>query len=92
MKMADAEWHRITVREISLDELVAEKRRILGEYEKRYAMPSAEMAALVDSDAIVPDVEVIKWYHACDWLKFLLATTLTTGTPGTTTSTSTTAG
>lgn len=89
--MANAEWHRIPVREIPRDQLVAEKQRVIAEYEERYEMSSAEMEALVDSDAIVPDIEVIKWYHAYDGLKFLLATTPTTGTPGTTTETFTTA-
>ena len=129
--MANAEWHLIPVREIPRDELVAEKRRILAEYEERYAMPSAEtnsglsvdrisdgdlpeliasnrrkieeyeqryelasasMAELIDRDAIVPSIEVINWYHTYAELKFLLETTPTTGTPGTTTSTSNTAG
>ena len=85
--MANAEWHRIPVREIPRDQLVAEKRRMIAEYEERYEMSSAEMAALVDSDAIVPDIEVIKWYHAYNGLNFLLSTTPTTGTARTTTKT-----
>ena len=45
------------------------------------------MAELVDDDAIAPTIEMIKWYHAYDGLKFLLASTSTTGTPGTITET-----
>lgn len=82
---------RIPVRVAPREEFIAEKRRIVAEYERRYEMSSAEMAAKIDSDAIVPTIEMIKWYHAYDGLKFFLETTPTTGTPGTTTETFTTA-
>ena len=82
---------RIPVRVAPREVFIAEKRAIVEEYERRYGMSSAEMAALVDNDAIVPTIEVIKWYHAYDGLKFFLETTPTTGTPGTTTETFTTA-
>ncbi len=82
--MANSEWHRIPVHEVPRGQLVAETQRLITEYRKRYAMSSAEMAALVDSDAIVPDIEVIKRYHAYHGLKFLLATSHTTGTARTT--------
>ena len=75
-----------------LPELIASNRRRVEEYEQRYELASAKMTELVDRDAIVPSLEVIKWYHTYAELKFLLETTHTTGTPGTTTSTSTTAG
>ena len=82
---------RIPVRVAPREEFIAEKRRVVAEYERRYEMSSAEMAAKIDSDAIVPTIEMIKWYHAYDGLKFFLETTPTTGTPGTTTETFTTA-
>lgn len=82
---------RIPVRVAPREEFIAEKRRIVAEYERRYEMSSAEMAAKIDSDAVVPTIEMIKWYHAYDGLKFFLETTPTTGTPGTTTETFTTA-
>ena len=84
----------IPVRHISAAELpagIAEKRRVLQEYEQRYELSSAEMVDLVDRDAIVPDIEVIKWYQTYDALQFLLAMTPTTGTHGTTTRPFTTA-
>ena len=85
----------IPVRHVSaadLPELIASNRRIVQEYEQRYELASDRMAQLVDNDAIVPSIEVIKWYHAYAELKFLLETTPTTGTLGTTTSTFTTVG
>ena len=50
--MANGEWHRIPVREIPRDELAAEKRRILAEYEERYATPTAESTAGLSVDRI----------------------------------------
>ena len=88
---ANTEMPRTPVRVAPREVFIAEKRRLVAEYEKRYGMTSAEMAALVDNDAIVPTIEVIKWYHAYDGLQFFLETTPTTGTPGTTTETFTTA-
>ena len=76
----------------NLSELIASNRRKIEEYEQRYELASARMAELIDRDAIVPSIEVINWYHTYAELKFLLETTRTTGTPGTTTSTSTTVG
>ena len=75
-----------------LPKLIASNRRKIEEYEQRYELASPKMAELIDRDAIVPSLEVIKWYHTYAELKFLLETTPTTGTPGITTSTSTTAG
>ena len=83
---------RIPVRVAPLEVFIAEKRAIVEEYERRYEMSSEEMTALVDNDAIVPTIEMIKWYHAYDGLKFYLEMTPTTGTRGTTTETFTTAG
>ena len=80
---------RIPVRVAPRAQLVAEKRQAIEEYEKQYGMSSAEMAALVDRDEIAPTIEVIKWYHAYDGLKFLIETTPTTGTRGTITEPST---
>ena len=82
---------RIPVRVAPREVFIAEKRAIVEEYEQRYEMSSEEMAALVDNDAIVPTIEVMKWYHAYDGLKFFLETTPTTGTRGITTETFTTA-
>ena len=82
----------IPVRVASREAFIAEKRAIVAEYEQRYEMSSEEMAALVDNDAIVPTMEVMTWYQAYDVLQFLIETTPTTGTPGTTTETFTTAG
>ena len=82
---------RIPVRVAPREQFIAEKRRIVEEYERRYGMSSAEMAELVDNDAIVPTIEVMTWYQAYDGLLFFLETTPTTGTPGTTTETFTTA-
>ena len=78
---------RIPVRIAPRKQFIAEKRRIVEDYEQRYGMSSAEMAELVDNNAIVHTIEMIKWYHAYDGLKFFLETTPTTGTPGTTTET-----
>ena len=55
--------------------LIAEKERQLREYEQIYELSSEKMADLVDRDAIVPSIEVIKWYHIYDGLQFLLETT-----------------
>ena len=83
----------LPVQHLSLDdlpELIASNRRKIEEYEQRYELASPKMAELIDRDAIVPSIEVINWYHTYAELKFLLETTPTIGTPGTTTSTSTT--
>ena len=82
---------RIPVRVAPREVFIAEKRAIVAEYEQCHGMSSAEMAALVDNDAIVPTIEVMTWYQAYDVLQFLIETTPTTGTPGTTTETFTTA-
>ena len=82
---------RTPVRVAPREVFIAEKRAIIAEYEQRYEMSSEEMAALVDNDAIVPTIEVMTWYQAYDVLQFLIETTPTTGTPGTTTETFTTA-
>ena len=82
---------RTPVRVAPREVLIAEKRAIVKECEQRYQMSSEEMAALVDNDAIVPTIEVMTWYQAYDVLQFLIETTPTTGTPGTTTETFTTA-
>ena len=81
---------RIPVRVAPREVFIAEKRRIVAEYEQRYKMSSEEMASKIDNDEIMPTIEMIKWYHAYDGLKFYLETTPTTGTPGTTTETFTT--
>ena len=83
---------RTPVRVAPREVFIAEKRSIVAEYERRYEMCSAEMAALVDGDAIVPTIEMMTWYQAYDVLQFLIETTPTTGTPGITTETFTTAG
>ena len=75
---------------VDLPELIASNRRKIEEYEQRYELASPKMAELIDRDAIVPSIEVINWYHTYAELKFLLETTPMIGTPGTTTSTSTT--
>ncbi len=90
--MPSKKIERIPVRVAPLEVFIAEKRAIVEEYERRYEMSSEEMTALVDSDAIVPTIEMIKWYHAYDGLKFYLEMTPMTGTRGTTTETFTTAG
>ena len=89
--MPAKEIERIPVRVAPREVFIAEKRAIVAEYEQRHGMSSAEMAALVDNDAIVPTIEVITWYQAYDALKFYLEMTPTTGTPGITTGTFTTA-
>ena len=89
--MPAKEIHHIPVRVAPREQFIAEKRAVVEEYEQRYEMSSAEMAALVDNDAIVPTIEVMTWYQAYDVLQFLIETTHTTGTPGTTTETFTTA-
>ena len=89
--MSAKKIERIPVRVAPREVFIAEKRRIVKEYEQRYAMSSAEMAALVDNDAIVPTIEMMTWYQAYDALKFYLEMTPMTGTPGTTTGTFTTA-
>jgi len=71
--------------------LMAEKERQLQEYEQIYELSSEMMAHLVDNDKIKPSIEVIKWYHIYDGLQFLLETTPTAGTRGTTTKLSMTA-
>lgn len=90
--MPSKKIERIPVRVAPFEVFIAEKRAIVEEYERRYEMSSEEMTALVDSDAIVPTIEMIKWYHAYDGLKFYLEMTPMTGTLGTTTETFTTAG
>ena len=89
--MATTKKQRIPVRIEPREQFIEEKRRIVTEYEKRYEMTSEEMADLVDRDAIIPTIEVIKWYRAYDGLKFFLETTPTAGTPGTITGTFTNA-
>ena len=71
--------------------LMAEKERQLREYEQIYELSSEKMAYLVDNDKVKPSIEVIKWYHIYDGLQFLLETTPTAGTRGTTTKLSMTA-
>ena len=89
--MSTKKIERTPVRVAPREVFIAEKRAIVAEYERRYGMSSEEMAALVDSDAIVPTIEMMTWYQAYDVLQFLIETTPTTGTPGTTTGTFTTA-
>ena len=89
--MSTKKIERIPVRVAPREVFIAEKRAIVAEYEQRYAMSSEEMAALVDNDAIVPTIEMMTWYQAYDVLQFLIETTPTTGTLGTTTGTFTTA-
>ena len=79
--------HRVAPREV----FITEKRAIVEKYEQRYKMSSEEMASKIDNDEIVPTIEMIKWYHAYNGLKFFLEMTPTTGTPGTTTETFTAA-
>ena len=90
--MSAKKIERIPVRAAPREWFIAEKRRVIAEYEQRYEMSSEEMTRLVDQDAIVPTSEVMTWYQAYDVLKYLIETTPTTGTPGTTTETFTTAG
>ena len=71
------------------DERMAECRRELAVYEQTYELPSEKMADLVDREVVMPSIEVIKWYHIYDELRFLLEMTPTTGTPGKTTKSST---
>ena len=89
--MPTKKLERTPVRVAPREVFIAEKRRIVAECEQRYGMSSDEMAALVDNDAIVPTIELMTWYQAYDVLQFLLEMTPTTGTPGTTTGTFTTA-
>ena len=89
--MSDKKIERIPVRVAPREQFIAEKRRIVEEYEQRYEMSSEEMAALVDNDAIVPTIEVMTWYQAYDVLQYLIETTPTTGIRGITTETFTTA-
>ena len=84
--------NKIPVRYMSRAEMIEEKRRIVEEYEQSYDMSSAELADLVDRDAIDPTIEVMTWYQAYDVLQFLIATTPTTGTRGTIIETSTSSG
>ena len=81
----------IPVRVAPREVFIAEKRAIVAEYEQIYEMSSEEMAAKIDNDEIVPSIEMIKWYHAYDGLKFYLEMTPMTGILGTTTETFTTA-
>ncbi len=81
--------NKIPVRYMSLAEMIEEQRRIVEKYEQSYDMLSAELADLVDRDAIEPTIEVMTWYQAYDVLQFLIATTPTTGTRGTITEAST---
>ena len=81
----DDDIPRIPVRVAPRAQMIAEHRQALAEYEKQHGMSSAEMAALVDEDAIIPTIEVMEWYQTYDVLQFLIETTPTTGTPGTTT-------
>ena len=82
---------RIPVRIAPRSELIAEKQRIVQDYERRYGMPSAELVSRIDREEIVPTIEEVKWYHAYDALKFFSETTPMTGIPGTTTAVFTTA-
>ena len=82
---------RIPVRVAPRSELIAEKQRIVREYEQRYGISSAELVSRIDREEIVPTTEEIKWYHAYDALGFLTATTPMTGIPGTITEMFTTA-
>ena len=75
-----------------LPELIAAARSQVAEYEQRHGMTSERMAELVDGDEILPSIEVIKWYHTYDELRFLSEKTPIAGTHWKTTSTSTSAG
>lgn len=88
----DDDIPRTPVRVAPRAQMIAEHRQALAEYEKQHGMSSAEMAALVDEDAIIPTLEVMEWYQTYDVLQFLIETTPTTGTRGTTTGMFTTAG
>ena len=65
----------IPVRHISavdLPELIASTRREVDVYEQRYELFIESIVELVDRDAIVPAIDIIKWYHAYSSLDFLL--------------------
>ncbi len=81
--MATTKKQRIPVKIEPREQFIEEKRRIVADYEKRYQMTSAEMADLVDRNAIIPTIEVLQWYRAYDGLKFFLETTPTIATPKT---------
>ena len=71
--MADAASDRIPVLEVPRNRIGADKQRQVAKYGERYEMSRAEMAALVDSDAIVADTAVIKWRHGYHRFNLLLA-------------------
>ena len=62
--------------------MIASARRELDVYEQRYELVSESMVELVDRDAIVPTIDIIKWYHAYSSLNFLLDVASRIGDPG----------
>ena len=87
--MATVKKRTIPVRYLTREEAFAETEAKLRVYEHRYEMSSKKMATLLELDAIRPTAEVLIWYATYQGLLSMQKKTPTTGTPGTTTSTST---
>ena len=80
-----AKRREIPVRKVPAGTMLAELDEKLRDYEFRHEMSSETMATLLESDAIRPTVEVLRWYSAYQGAKLLREKTRTTGTAGTTT-------
>ena len=76
---------RIPVRVVSRERMLKQKQDELREYEGRYEMSSEEMSGLLERDEIRPTAEVLRWYQVYHAVRYILETTPTTGTLGTTT-------
>jgi len=69
----------IPVRKVSRDEMMAELRKEISEYEQRYEMPSERMAALIEWGEMQETAEVLKWCFAYRALESLKERTQTDG-------------
>ena len=90
--MANTVTRRMPVHQVPPGTMLAEAERKMREYEVRYEMSSENMAELLERYAIRPTAEVLRWYSAYQGAILLRERTPTTGTLGTTTSGSTSAG
>ena len=82
----------IPVRKVSRAEMMAELQKEISEYERRYEMPSARMAALIEWGEMQETAEVLKWCFAYRALQSLNDRTRTDGSHGKTTKPSSTSG
>lgn len=82
----------IPVRNISRAEMMAELQKEISKYERRYEMPSARMAALIEWGEMQETAEVLKWCFAYRALQSLNDRTRTDGSRGKTTKPSSTSG